>query len=142
MSALAATKGTFADFRLVKTRKVCQIFLEIPIEAADAALAALGGLPRSDQETWVAIARLDLSKAPDESTAKEHRIFCDLPGPTQAAIKCKDPLFRKFMNASDVDECALLVRKYCLVTSRSDIIIGSSHGDLWIDLLREFERSK
>jgi hypothetical protein len=42
----AATQGTFSDFRLIKGRKVCQIVIEVPIEQADQALAALGGLPQ------------------------------------------------------------------------------------------------
>ncbi len=35
--------ATFSDFRLVKGRKVCQLVCEVPLEQADAALAALGG---------------------------------------------------------------------------------------------------
>jgi hypothetical protein len=59
----AAIKGTFADFKLVKTRKLAQVVIEIPIEEADHALAVLGGLPRSDHERWVAIARLAMAGA-------------------------------------------------------------------------------
>jgi hypothetical protein len=37
----AAIKGTFSDFKLIKTRKLAQLIIEIPIELADSALAAL-----------------------------------------------------------------------------------------------------
>jgi hypothetical protein len=64
MSAPAAIKATFADFRIIKTRKLAQFVFELPIEQADAALVALGGLPRSDAERWAAIALLDTNVAP------------------------------------------------------------------------------
>ena len=61
MDAPAAIKGCFADFKIIKTRKLAQLIIEIPIEQADAALATLGGIPRSDSERWIALARLDLT---------------------------------------------------------------------------------
>ena len=56
----AVTQGTFADFKLIKSRSTAQLVIEIPIEAADAALLALGGVPLPGKECWVAIARLNL----------------------------------------------------------------------------------
>lgn len=50
--------ATFSDFRLVKGRKVCQLVCEVPLEQADAALAALGGLPNPHAERWVGIVPL------------------------------------------------------------------------------------
>lgn len=55
MSAICAS---FADFKLIKGRKVCQLVCEVPLEQADAALAALGGLPNPHAERWVGIAPL------------------------------------------------------------------------------------
>jgi predicted metalloenzyme YecM len=52
MTDAAVTQGTFADFRLIKGRKVCQIVIEVPIEQADQALAALGGLPQPMQQRY------------------------------------------------------------------------------------------
>jgi hypothetical protein len=46
MSDVAAIKATFSDFRLIKGRKQAQLVLEVPIEQADNALAALGGIPQ------------------------------------------------------------------------------------------------
>jgi hypothetical protein len=48
----AAIQASFADFRLIKGRKQAQIILEIPIEGADAALAALGGIPQPHTRTY------------------------------------------------------------------------------------------
>lgn len=54
----AVTQATFSGLKIVQGRKVAQLIFEIAIEQADTALEALGGLPRSDNPKWVAIARL------------------------------------------------------------------------------------
>lgn len=155
--APAAIKGTFSDFKLIRTRKLCQIVIEVPIEQADAALVALGGLPRSDAERWVAIARLDLSSKPESAPAvngkqkmaeafagswaqRERRAFCDLPYPQQAALKTNDEAFARFMGAlPSPSHCAQAIKDYCGVDSRSKIQPNTPAGEKWIELLREFE---
>lgn len=62
MTANAIVSGTFSDFKLVKTRSVAQLVIEIPIErAADA--VAIFGIPQPGQEIAVAVARLIESPA-------------------------------------------------------------------------------
>lgn len=137
--APAAIKGCFADFKTVKTRKLCQLVIEIPIEEADAALAALGGVPRPDAERWVAVARLDFEKAPVATAdPKERRPFHELPMSQQAGIMAEDYNFQKFMRAENNIECASLIRTYCQVDSRSKIVPESKAAERWISLLREF----
>lgn len=58
MSAAAIIRGTFADFKLIKGRKVAQVVIEVPIEEADAALRALGGVPMPHLDRWCAVALL------------------------------------------------------------------------------------
>lgn len=136
---LMVTKGTFADFKLIKTRKVAQLVVEIPIEEADAALAALGGLPRSDVDRWVAVARLDMAAA-NTPHEKEHRNFWELPFVQQAALKSKDEKFQLFMcGMHSEQDCAYEIRKHCGVDSRADILPGTEAGNKWLALLREFE---
>jgi hypothetical protein len=134
------TKGTFSDFKIIRTRKVAQLVVEIPIEEADAAVAALGGLPRSDRERWVAVARLDMNAA-NGQREKTRRAFCDLPFPQQAGIKTKDTDFQFWINGGFCSEqdCAAGIRKRCGVESRADIVAGSEAGEKWLGLLREFE---
>lgn len=158
-------KATYADFKNIKTRKILQIILEVPIEGADAALKALGGVPRSDCETWVAVARLDPAldaremsaspaseprNAPAEASApKERQRFATMPLPKQAAIRCGDPDFRRFLAQRghfarsgiavlDLDMAAGEVREICCVTSRSQISDADGSGDLWTALDREY----
>ena len=131
MSSAAAIKATFSDFKLVRGRKVAQMIFELPLEQADAALSALGGLPRPDQETWVALARLDpkaIAAKPDEPV-KERKRFAELPLPQQAGIRCADEDFWAFIsgksdtfgNVMSSDDAARLVREWCGVQSRSEL---------------------
>jgi hypothetical protein len=99
MSDPAAIRGTFADFRLIKGRKVAQMVVEIPIEEADAALATLGGLPQPAAERWVALAALNVTSIKPQ----EKRRFEDLKSAMQAGIRCADPPFWKFLTEQYAD---------------------------------------
>ena len=59
MKSPAAFQATYADWRLVKGRKVCQIILEVPLEAANSVLDVLGGMPDPAQSLWLGVARLN-----------------------------------------------------------------------------------
>lgn len=101
---MTAICASFADFKLIKGRKVCQLVCEVPLEQADAALAALGGLPNPHAERWVGIAPLteqpqgkptsgsapspSLADAADSPAAapKPERKWDDIPPSQQAAI--------------------------------------------------------
>lgn len=146
MDKPAAIRGCFSDFKIIRTRKLCQIIIEVPIEQADSALAALGGVPRSDDEKWVAIARLDINamKAPLPHP-KERREFFTLPMPNQAGIRSDDLKFQLWLGATyggvfqNVDDCAQVIREICGVKSRKEILPGTAAGDKWVSLLREYE---
>lgn len=121
MTELAAIRATFSDLRIVKGRKVAQLVMEIPIEQADHALAVLGGIPRSDKEVWVGIARLDPDKiaasredgppcpsgigTPPESAesvapaaSKTRKPFHELRPSQQAGIRCNDSDFWQWLD--------------------------------------------
>jgi len=120
MTAPAAFKATFSDFRLVKGRKVAQIVVEVPIEEADNALKALGGIPRPDLERWVAVARLspgafipksEALASADGEGAPPQKQPTPAPGETKggwyalkpsarAAILCKDGDFLMWANST------------------------------------------
>jgi len=150
MSAPAAISGTFADFRMVKGRKVCQLVVEVPIEQADAALNALGGVPQPHAERWVAIARLNETPAPAGqdgeavSTAApeaaspsvteggmSRRSWSDLKPSAQAAIRCGEPRFQKHLGAPDATLAAAWVRHQCGVVSRRDLDTDKRAATIW-----------
>ena len=140
MSKPAAFKATFSDFRLIKGRKVAQIIFELPIEGCDAALEALGGVPRPDRETWAAIARLDPKAVPEPSEPIQlgKRTFEELPFSQQAALRCQDMEFREFLRhecgskAANAEEAAEEIRARCGVTSRKDLLPNTQAGNRWL----------
>ena len=143
MTQATPIKATFSDCRLVKGRKVFQLVFETPIEAADDALAALGGLPRPDMEKWFGIVALDLSKAVSDAPEKPNsapRNFADLPAPQQAALRCNDPNFQKFVQADNAEQAANFIRVKCGVKSRSELATNAAARAKWIELDDAFYR--
>lgn len=72
----AAFQATYADWRVIKGRKVVQVCFELPLEAADTAYQVLGGMPIAANEIWCAVARID----PEAANRKEAMP----PGPPQS----------------------------------------------------------
>lgn len=148
----AALAGTFADFRLVRGRKVAQLVIEVPIEKANDALRALGGVPQPAEERWVAVARLGQKAAMEApKPAKEHRRWSNLPLSQQAAIRCGEPGFQRFLNEKFgpfkdghpwETETAFWVRQYCGVSSRAEIKEGTEAATLWDILESGFQEWK
>jgi hypothetical protein len=128
----AATQGSFADFKLVKTRKTAQIIIEVPIEEADKALQALGGLPQPMSETWVAIARLETKQ----------RVVPLKPDNTklsfEAALRCREPLFQRYLGVPNEDEAAKSVRRYCGISSRAGLNTDPKAAMAWRTLDAQF----
>jgi hypothetical protein len=158
----AAIAGTYSDFKIIRSRKVAQLVVEVPIEQAQALITALG-LPNPAEETWVAVARLQKAQEGKEwadyrkealkqitpPTAspvdlKAHRRFEDLPLPQQAALACQDMEFREWLRESydgdvlDITSAAEAVRCWCHVDSRSQIQPGTDAGDAWGRLYNRF----
>src|SRR4051812_46570220 len=121
----AVTQGTFADFRLIKGRKVCQLVIEVPIEQADQALAALGGLPQPATEAWVAIARLETKE----------RVVPLKPDNTklsfEAVMRCREQLFWKYLDVSNENEAAEEVRRICKTSSRAGLNTDPDAAKHW-----------
>jgi len=142
MTNTAAFSGSYCDMRFVKSRKVAQIVVEIPIEQAAAFVAAFGA-PDPAKECPVALARLVAE--PKQEAPK--RKFGDLPASQQAAMRCNEVGFQRFIvqrlrdakrpvpgDESDADRAARYVREWCCVDSRSDIMAGRFTGDRWKEL--------
>lgn len=138
----AAFKGTFSDFKILKSRKVIQIVIEVPLEGGDAALEALGGLPRPDQETWVGVARLE-TKAPPAPPAHERKDFDELPYASQITLMCKSYEFRCYMRdagykVNNEDDAINAVKEICGVASRKEITTGTPTGEMWEDIKSKY----
>jgi hypothetical protein len=134
----AAIKATFSDFRLIKGRKQAQLVLEIPIEDADNALAALGGIPQPQSDHWVAVARLN-GVAKPEPEPKEKRRWEDVKLSMQASIRCGEPAFQKFMAARNTEQAADRVRAFCHIGSRSALNIDPAAAAKWRGLDHSYQ---
>ena len=149
MKAPAAIQATFADFKLIRGRKVAQLVFEVPIEQTDAALTSLGGLPSSVDERWCALCRLDLSKAKEparDEPQKPKRKMAELPLSQQAALLCEREAFWRYMrefecyhSAEDNESATAALRHYLGINSRSEIVEGSKVADAFLALKSRFE---
>jgi hypothetical protein len=142
---MTAFRAAYADLKIVKTRGVCQLVLEIPLEQADAALEVLGGVPRPDREVWCAVARLakDAPAEPvqPEEPAKERTPFHQLPLPQQAGMLSCDGIFQMWsVGAHDESLAAMFIRDTCGVKSRSEIHPEDLSGQKFLALYERYRQ--
>lgn len=169
----AAFQAAYSDWRIVKGRKVIQVVFELPLEAADTAYQVLGGMPIGASEIWCAIARLtdpEPQRAPSPSSSVAAsprpepgipvgadkyvpapdgpRKFAALPYAQQAAMRCREPIYRVFLRemcakgTTTHDECAEAIRDLCEVESRADIRAGTDAEAKWLELEKWFDAWK
>lgn len=143
---MTAFRATYSDFKLVKTRKVVQIVLEIPLEQANAVLDILGGMPDPSKESWVGVALLhpDAPALQPEALpppAGTKRDWRDIPPAQQAGMRCAEPVFVAFLKErfpeewrASKNDAAELVRRICGVSSRSELNATPSAKALWSEL--------
>jgi hypothetical protein len=134
----AAIRATFSDFRLIKGRKQAQLILEVPIEEADNAIAALGGIPQPHSDRWVAVARLNGVEKP-EPEPKEKRRWEDLELSMQAGIRCEELAFQSFLGSHSSAEAAENIRNRCGVGSRSGLNNNPLAAEKWKELDRSYQ---
>lgn len=150
MTAPAAIQGDYVDLKFIRTRKVAQIVIEIPMEQASTFMTAFGA-PRPDGNVPVALARLDVKAGKDEpgmpfdvmakageaiATGARKRSRAQ-----EAGILCGDARFRRFMSEEieptegiaifDLDMAADAVRRHCGVTSRSRLDTNPAAAQIW-----------
>lgn len=149
---MTAISASFADFRIVKGRKVAQLIFETPLEAADEALRMLGGLPRPDAERWVGIAPLvgkphaeQRPEAPHPSPekVKESTPFLHKPRSQQAGMLLNDPQFRAWWGPDDGSEWNTVEADRALkaqlhIESKRDLDQPGPAADAWDRLVAQF----
>lgn len=134
MSSPAAIQGDYVDLKFLKSRKVCQIVVEIPIEAGETFVAAFG-TPNPATGVPVALARIDPNAKPQAPAEKPKRSWDELSIAQQAGILCNEKRFQVFVGEQmaktrgdgfrqdlvSEDDAAWYVRTQCGVNSRADI---------------------
>lgn len=148
MSSRTAISGTYSDLKFIRSRKVAQVVIEIPIEEAGV-FTSLFGTPNPATETWVAMARLVDGGARvgrEEAEPAVRRKFSELLPAQQSGIRCNEPAFWRFLSeywgyqVKNADDAAEAVRDACKVQSRADLnMIGGDGGKRWRVLNAEFD---
>jgi hypothetical protein len=118
-------KADFADFRRVKGRKVMQLFLEIPLEEAEAALRVLGH-PRVGESTWCAIALLNSEAVKAEGQAEQReaapkKSWSELKRSQQAYLLTHDPSFGAYFGADGATRCDTKLKDHFRIEHKSEL---------------------
>lgn len=144
MTDTAAIKGTYSDLKFIKTRKVAQVVIEVPIEQAGAFVRAFG-TPQPDQETWVAIARLDevaaAEKPKQRSLAQRAGMLCNDPQFVAYLKEC-DPSYYHALKADGMKGDAIaaqMLRASFEIRSRSELDTNETIAADFNKLLNLFE---
>jgi len=82
------TKGTYSDFRIVRSRNIAQVIVEIPLEKAEE-FVAMFGMPTPHTEKWVAVAGLN-----EEVINKNEEVTKCIQ---KAGMLCKEEKFGTFL---------------------------------------------
>lgn len=165
MIAAAIIRGVFVDLRTLPSRGIARVTVEIPIEAANDALAKLGGFPLPSETRWVAVALLapetdepappsvpgPAKQMPVEPAATAPsmtvggRPWRDLKFAQQAGIMCSDSDFQAWLGVpSDIDKASMaaraaaFVRQRCGVTSRAELDTDPDAAERWIKISHDF----
>jgi hypothetical protein len=144
----AIIHGTYSDLKTIKTRSVVQVIIEVPIEYGSHVINAFG-FPQPGHEVQVAIARLQ-----DTGTATTRHGGVDNPVADQGkssdsprtlaqmvGAACQNTAFIKWAQARYENvgpDIATFVRKWCGVTSRSEIRPGTVAATKWKQLHDQF----
>jgi hypothetical protein len=139
MNTNRITKGTYSDFKIVKTRNVAQIIVEIPLEQAEE-FVTMFGMPTPNMDKWVAVARLndEVIEKNDESTIAIQK----------AGMLCKEEKFGIFLkeekkmnevNPFEPESIANALRALIGIKSRTELH-NKENRIIWNRLLNEYEQ--
>lgn len=132
------TKGTYSDFKIVKTRNIAQIIVEIPLEQAEE-FVTMFGMPTPNTEKWVAVARLN-----DEVVHRNEEVTMAIQ---KAGMLCKEEKFGLFLknhkkmnevNPFEPESIANCVRALIGIKSRTELH-DKQNRIAWNRLLSEYE---
>lgn len=134
----AVITGTYSDFKLIKTRQVAQMIIEVPLEKAEHVINIFG-VPKPNEEKWVAVAHMRTE--PVQTNARASKAI------QQAGILGNDVAFgtwlRDFRGMSEVnpaDRSTIenAIRALIGVKSRADMRNNDEALKMWENLLDSF----
>lgn len=150
MSAPAAISGEFATIKHVPSRKVYQLVIEVAEEAAQHAFDTLG-MPGHGGH--IALARLVEDARVKPEHVKERTPFTDLPLSQQAALRCAEPYFYRFLTTKFRPDAIVpfdpkldqntppsvpMLRHHLGIGSRRDLDLFEEKAKAWLALDAEY----
>lgn len=146
----AAMDADYVDLKFIKSRKVCQVVVEIPIERGDEFVKKFG-TPSPATGVPVALARLQDSELKQQlkaSVEHEKKKWADMPRSQQAACAGSWPDFRQFLDCrvlADVETEDAARSAICLLTgviSRTELDTSEEAAARWDYLYSQYELEK
>lgn len=147
MTGPLAFKCCYSDWKLIKTRGVVQVVMEVPLADADAAYKVLGGMPDFSREVWFAIAPLKADAA-EPAIPSDTRKWPAMQPAQQAGIRSNDAVFAAFLKENRPDDwhesqdAAACIRLICGVNSRAELGTNQKARVLWHQLDKHFQAWK
>ena len=136
-----AIKGTYADFKTVKSRSVVQMVIEIPIEQSTE-LVSKFGIPIPSEEVWVAVARLQTNPVRVLTNPEKNLV-------QNVVLLCRDNEFGFFLKTkgmdldpNDAESVGNALKRYLEIQSRKEIATNSKVRKLWYALYEEYWHKK
>ena len=136
MTVPAAIQGDYTDLKFIKSRKVCQITIEIPIEAGASFVAAFG-TPSPATGVPVAVARLDPNAKPEKKGGKLAQ---------RAGILCNEGGFWRWLSESgrsfvvnSSEAAGEYVRNNCGVSTRAELDHNDDAARRFLNLEAEYK---
>ena len=132
-------QGTYSDYKIVKSRSVAQIVVEIPLEAAEN-FVQMFGMPLPSSEKWVALAMLN-----EQNIEKNKDVEMAIQ---KCGMLCKQEVFGMFIkenkgvievNPFDSESVANGLRKLLGIKSRTEFRDEEIFRS-WNHLLSEYEQ--
>lgn len=88
-----------------------------------------------------ALVEIGDDEKPVNQKEKQSKAFKDMSFAQQAGMLCNDPSFKKFMKETTDfthGDVPLMVRQFCGVESRKDILPGTSAATMWTALISDY----
>lgn len=165
-STAAVIAGSFSDYRLVKSRGVLQLVVEIPVEQQGDAFAALG-YPIPGTDIPVAVARLNSPVGPHspqherttsaaldgranhKPAGESHkRSWYELPASQRAALLCQDVRFQQWVlkkygavvsgPSNDEENAKAFLYQECNIKSRTELTTNDYARNIFYHIERPF----
>ena len=136
--------GSYSNFKIVPTRSVVQVIIEVPIERGGEVTDLLG-FPRPGAEMPVYILRLreEAARASQEAAAIEHQPEPLPRKPAKlaqiAGILCNSGAFQKWSGNKNAEEAAEWIRGHCNISSRAELDGNEDAAAIFRELKGEFD---